>query len=52
MEEIFSDALGLFGAEVVEDDGYVQYGGLKLAVVPKVRFRTIWTQVTFFRSSD
>ena len=36
MEEIFSDALGLFGAETVEDDGYVHYGGLKLGVIPKV----------------
>jgi hypothetical protein len=36
MEEIFSDALGLFGAEVEEDNGYVCYGGLKLGVIPKV----------------
>lgn len=36
MEEVFSDALGLFGAEIEEDDGFVYYGGLKLGVVPKV----------------
>ena len=36
MEEVFSDALGLFGGETEEDDGYVHYGGLKLGVVPKV----------------
>ena len=36
MEEIFSDSLGLFGAEIEEDDGFVYYGGLKLGVVPKV----------------
>lgn len=39
MEEIFSDALGLLGAEAWEDDGYVHYGGLKLGIVPKVRFQ-------------
>ena len=33
---MFGDALGLFGAEIEEDDGYVHYGGLKLGVVPKV----------------
>lgn len=37
MEDVFSDALGLFGADIEEDDGYVYYGGLKLGVVPKVR---------------
>jgi len=36
MEDIFSDTLGLFGAEVEEDDGFVYYGGLKLGVIPKV----------------
>jgi len=36
MEEIFSDALGLFGPEAEEDDGFVYYEGLKLGVVPKV----------------
>lgn len=36
MEEVFGDALGLFGVEIEEDDGYVYYGGLKLKVVPKV----------------
>jgi len=36
MEQVFSDILGLFGAEIEEDDGYVYYGGLKLGVVPKV----------------
>jgi hypothetical protein len=40
MEQNFSDTLGFFGAEVEDDDGdegYAHYGGLKLAVVPKVR---------------
>ena len=36
MEEVFSDALALFGAEIEEDDEYVYYGGLKLGVIPKV----------------
>ena len=40
MDQVLSDdALGrLFGEEVEEDDGYVHYGGLKLGVIPKVRF--------------
>jgi hypothetical protein len=37
MEDVFSDVLGLFGAEIEEDDGYVHYGGLKLGIVPKAR---------------
>lgn len=37
MEQVFSDTLGWFGAEIEEDDGYVYYGGLQLKVVPKVR---------------
>ena len=40
MEKVFSDALGLFGAETVEDDEFVHYGGLKLGIVPKVFFQT------------
>ena len=32
MEEVFSDALGLFGAEIEEDDRYVYYGELKLEI--------------------
>ena len=40
MEDFFSDALRLFGAETEEDDGYVYYGGLKLGIIPKVC--TLW----------
>lgn len=39
MEQVFSDALALFGAETEEDDEYVNYGGLRLGIVPKVCFR-------------
>jgi len=30
MEEVFSDALRLLGAEIEEDDEYVYYGGMKI----------------------
>ena len=48
MEEVFGDALGLFGAEIEEEDGYVHYGGLKLGVVPKV-MPTSWEIVELDR---
>lgn len=37
MEEVFGDVLGLFGAEIEDDDRYVYCRGLKLEVIPKVR---------------
>ena len=45
MEQVFSDALGLFGAEIEEDDGYVYYGGLKLGVAPKVWNSLNWDRL-------
>lgn len=30
MEEVFGDVLGLFGAEIEDDDRYVYYGGVEI----------------------
>ena len=40
MEEVLSDPLGLFEVEIVEDDEFVYYGGLKSSIVPTVCFQT------------